>query len=126
MWCLSSRSSWETHTALWVCQSSQPGQLSVLGTLCFGAVFRGVCVLEYLLGSAGIFQWWNVTGLDGALGRMFNTAGGHVPFEGERALSRWYCLSIATYKVKPDSILGFSVHFSRLSVAGQRKAAFTG
>lgn len=46
----------------------------------------------------------------------------HIPFE-DKLLPCWY-LFFATYKVKPDSILGFLVHFSQLSVAGTKESNF--
>lgn len=68
------------------------GQLSVVGALkaglpCFGVMFRGDSVLENLLGSSGMFQWWNMTRMYSVVSRTANTAGeGHVPFENKLSL----------------------------------------
>lgn len=63
------------------------GQLSVMGALkaglpCFGVMFRGDSVLENLLGSSGMFQWWNTTKMDSVVSRSDTAGEGHVPFEG--------------------------------------------
>lgn len=111
-----------------VCQLEQ---LSVVGSLkaglpCFRVMFRGNSVLENLLGSSGMFQWWNTTRMYRVVSRMSDMAGeGHIPFEGK------LCLRSAAFThwllPRKSSQIAFCISqytFYHLSAAGTKKSKF--